>query len=289
MSEDYAFRAAMGHFASGFRIEVIEPLDDRSPYARSVAGHGRGHVHHVRFDVADYDSAREQLEAAGARVAQEEDFAGAPGVAGRFRATYFATESDLGVVAQIGAVPSGFAMPEPHSVRMPSGEPVCVGLNHVCVATTDLDRAVRTWANRYGVGPWSVYSYDATNMTAFVDGEPTDFAMRVALCNLPDGSRIELIQPLDDQSPYARTLAERSADHVHHLRFDVVDYEAADARLRSLGLRRLMDAEFAGAPGSAASFVGTYYDTEHELGVIVELGGAQPGFAMPEPVEVYPA
>jgi hypothetical protein len=56
--------------------------------------------------------------------------------------------------------------------------------------------------------------------------------------------------------------------------------------LRDLGLRRLMDAEFAGAPGSAASFVGTYYDTEHELG---ELGGAQPGFAMPEPVEVYPA
>ncbi len=63
----------------------------------------------------------------------------------------------------------------------------------------------------------------ATNVTAVVDGEPTDFAMRVALCNLPDGSRIELIQP------------------------------------------------------------------EHELGVIVELGGAQPGFAMPEPVEVYPA
>ena len=78
-------------------------------------------------------------------------------------------------------------------------------------------------ANRYGVGPWSVYSYAATNVTAVVDGEPTDFAMRVALCNLPDGSRIELIQP------------------------------------------------------------------EHELGVIVELGGAEPGFAMPKPEEVYPA
>jgi Glyoxalase/Bleomycin resistance protein/Dioxygenase superfamily len=59
----------MGHFASGFRIEVIEPLDDRSPYARALAERGGGHVHHVRFDVADYDSTREQLEAAGARVA----------------------------------------------------------------------------------------------------------------------------------------------------------------------------------------------------------------------------
>ena len=289
MSADYAIRVAMGHFASGFRIEVIEPLDDRSPYARSLAGRSGAHVHHVRFDVADYDTAREQLDVAGAQVAQEEEFAGAPGVAGRLRATYFATEGDLGLVAQIGAVPAGFAMPEPESVRMPSGEPICIGLNHVCVATTDLDSAVRTWADRYGVGPWSVYSYDATNMTAFVDGELTDFSMRVALCNLPDGSRIELIQPLDDGSPYARTLAERGADQVHHLRFDVVDYDAADARLRSLGLRRLMDAEFAGAASSAAKFVGTYYGTEDELGVIVELGCAQPGFAMPEPVGVYPA
>jgi len=172
---------------------------------------------------------------------------------------------------------------------MRTAAPLFTGINHVCVVTGDLDRAVRTWTDRYGVGPWSLYSYDASNMSAAVDGEPTDFEMRVALCQLSPASRIELIQPLDDRSPYARSLAERGgADHLHHVRFEVDDYEAADERLRVLGLHRLMDAEFAGAPGSSARFVGTYYGTEDELGLIVEVGGAQPGFSMPDPEAVYP-
>jgi catechol 2,3-dioxygenase-like lactoylglutathione lyase family enzyme len=170
-----------------------------------------------------------------------------------------------------------------------TAESLFTGINHVCVVTHDLDSAVRTWADRYGVGPWSLYVYDSSNMAAVVDGEATDFRMRVALCNLSPATRIELIQPLDDRSPYARSLEERrGADHVHHVRFDVADYEAADARLRRLGLRRIMNAEFAGVPGAAARFVGTYYGTEDELGLIVEIGGAQPDFAMPDPEAVYP-
>jgi len=290
MSADYAMRVAMGQVAPGLRIELIEPIDGRGPYAESLAAHaGARHVHHVCFDVADYDAARARLTEAGVGVAREEEFAGAPGVAGRFRATYFATEDDLGLVVQIGSGPEGFRMPEPERVRPPGGSRLFTGINHVGVATADVDRAVRTWVDRCGVAPWSLYRYDASNMSAAVDGEATDFAMRVALCNVSPTTRIELIQPLDDRSPYARSLAERGgADHVHHLRLDVGNYEAADGRLRSLGLHRVMDAEFAGAPGTAAKFAGTYYGTADELGVIVEIGGAQPGFEMPEPEAVYP-
>jgi methylmalonyl-CoA/ethylmalonyl-CoA epimerase len=291
MSADYAMRVAMGQVAPGFRIEVIEPLDDRSPYARSLAaGGGADHIHHVRFLVADYDDALRRLEGAGVSIAQEEEFADVLGVSGRFRATYLATQDDLGLVAQIGCGSTGFEMPEPDSVRMPSSEPIFTGLNHVCVATTDLDRAVRTWADRYGLGPWTLYAYDSSNMSAIVDGQSTDFEMRVALCNVSPTQRIELLQPLDDRSPYERSLGDRGgADHVHHLRLDIADYGEAQARLRSLGLRRIMDAEFAGGPGSGSKFVGTYYGTEEELGVIVEIGSAQPGFAMPQPMGVYPA
>jgi methylmalonyl-CoA/ethylmalonyl-CoA epimerase len=291
MSADYAMRAAMGQLAPGVRIEVIEPLDEASPYARTLAERGgASHVHHVRFAVADYGAARERLTAAGVAVAQEEKFDGAPGEERRFRATYFATEEELGLVLQIGEGPPDFVMPEPEAVHASETSPIFTGINHVGIATTDLDRSVRTWADRYGVGPWTLYAYDPTNTTAVVDGAPTRFRMRVALSGLGDGSRIELLQPLDDRSPYARSLAERAgADHVHHVRFDVADYDAADARLRALGLHRLMDAEFAGAPGSDARFVGTYYGTEHDLGLIVEIGGARPGFSMPEPAAVYPS
>jgi catechol 2,3-dioxygenase-like lactoylglutathione lyase family enzyme len=169
-------------------------------------------------------------------------------------------------------------------------EPIFAGVNHICVVTRDLDRSVRLWSDRYGVGPWSLYTKDDGNMSALVDGVPTAFAMRVALCRLTPTFRLELIQPLDGRSPYAASLAEHGgADHVHHVRFEVDDYEHAGERLDRLGLGRMLEAEFAGAPGVESRFVGTYYDTRDELGFVVEIGHMPAGFAMPEPELVYPS
>jgi catechol 2,3-dioxygenase-like lactoylglutathione lyase family enzyme len=163
-------------------------------------------------------------------------------------------------------------------------------INHICIVTNDLDRAVRTWADRYGVGPWSVYTKDASNMSAVVDGEPTEFAMRVALASVSSTSRIEIIQPLDDRSPYARSLERTGGvDHIHHVRFDVDDYDVALARMRDdLGLRATLCARFSGAPGVDGAFVGTYFATEDDLGLVVEIGHAPDGFSMPAPECVYP-
>jgi methylmalonyl-CoA/ethylmalonyl-CoA epimerase len=162
-------------------------------------------------------------------------------------------------------------------------------VNHLCIVTRDLDRSVRAWSDRYGVGPWSVYTKDESNMSVVVDGVATSFAMRVALCGISPTFRLELIQPLDDRSPYAASLTEHGgADHVHHVRFEVDDYGGAAERLDRLGLPRMLDAEFAGAPGVSSSFVGTYYDTRDDLGLVVEIGHVPPGFAMPEPELVYP-
>jgi catechol 2,3-dioxygenase-like lactoylglutathione lyase family enzyme len=164
------------------------------------------------------------------------------------------------------------------------------GINHVCVVTSDLDGAVRAWADRYRLGPWSIWTKDASNMTAAVEGEATEFAMRVALASLPSGVRVELIQPLDERSPYAQSLVRHGgADHIHHLRFDVGDYDAAVAYLRDeLGVPTILDATFAGSPGVEGSFTATYFDTQGELGFVVELGDAPAAFAMPAPEGVYP-
>ena len=168
-------------------------------------------------------------------------------------------------------------------------QPVFSGANHICVATNDIERAVRTWSDRYGVGPWSLWTKDASNMTADVDGWPTDFAMRVALCRLSPTFRIELIQPLDDRSPYAASLAGHGGtDHIHHVRFDVDDYERSSAQLDRLGARRVFEGRFAGASAAVGEFVGTYYDTVDDLGFIAEIGSAPADFAMPQPDEVYP-
>jgi len=163
------------------------------------------------------------------------------------------------------------------------------GVNHICVATGDIDRAVRIWSGRYGIGPWQLWTKDSTNMSAEVHGRPTEFAMRVALCSLSSGTRIELIEPLDDRSPYADSLARHGgADHVHHVRLDVEDYAETRAELIGLGLDPVLDATFAGVPGVQPVVAATYLSTEADLGFLLEIGDMPAGFAMPEPELVHP-
>ncbi len=164
------------------------------------------------------------------------------------------------------------------------------GINHVCVATRDIDRAIRIWSDRYGVGPWALWTKDSSNMSAAVRGTPTEFAMRVALCSLASGTRIELIEPLDERSPYAESLARHGgADHIHHVRLDVDDYAETRETLTGLGLEPVLDATFAGAPGVSSVVTATYLATEDDLGFLLEIGDIPAGFAMPEPERVHPA
>jgi methylmalonyl-CoA/ethylmalonyl-CoA epimerase len=158
------------------------------------------------------------------------------------------------------------------------------GLNHICIATRDLDRAVATWFDRYGIGPWRIWTKDASNMRA-----APEFAMRVALADLSPTTRIELIEPLDDRSPYAQSLDRHGdADHVHHIRLDVDDYGAALGSLAELGLERVLEADFAGAEGIDSRVRSTYLSTERDLGFLLEIADVPDGFAMPPPERTYP-
>ncbi len=111
------------------------------------------------------------------------------------------------------------------------------------------------------------------------------------LAQISPTTRMELIQPLDDRGPYAESLARHAgADHIHHVRFDVADYAASTAALgQDLGLTKIMQAEFDGAPGSPSKFDCAYFATGADLGFVVEIGRAGAGFTMPEPEAVYPA
>lgn len=162
-------------------------------------------------------------------------------------------------------------------------------VNHICIASRDLDRAVRTWCDRYGVGPWRVFDFDTANMTAVVDGNPAGFRMRAALCQLGDHFRIEIIQPLDDLSPYAESLARHDeADHIHHVRLNVDDFDATLGQLQAMGVGTEMYAKFTGGGEAHPVLTAVYLQTERDLGFRVEVATAPPGFLMADPVYTYP-
>jgi catechol 2,3-dioxygenase-like lactoylglutathione lyase family enzyme len=148
-------------------------------------------------------------------------------------------------------------------------EPIFSGFNHFCVITADLDRAVATWTERYGVGPWTTFELAPGSSVSELDGEPS-FGALIGLAQLGEHARVELIQPLGDAGLYAESLrAHGGADHFHHVRLDIDDFETARDRMDALGVPKLMHGR--AATGVRAGTEAIYYDTRADLGVPVEI------------------
>ena len=152
----------------------------------------------------------------------------------------------------------------------------------ICFVVGDLEGALRTWVDVYGVGPWSIWNLGPERMVDLaIDELPAEYGMRIAITSWGP-MEIELIQPLDDRSIYAQSL--RSNDgkpHVHHLHCTAADYDSALAEFRGRGHRALMSGGFRGARFS-------YLSTAEELGTILEVGHHPQEWSFPAPDATYP-
>lgn len=90
----------------------------------------------------------------------------------------------------------------------------------------------------------------------------------------------ELVQPLDDESVYARFLAQRG-EGVHHIGVAVPSYEGTLAELAEKGNGVVLSGEYNGVRFA-------YLATDRDLGVITEIFAAPPGIEQ-KPDAIYPA
>ena len=68
---------------------------------------------------------------------------------------------------------------------------------------------MRRYVDDYGIGPWQVYTSAAGKAEDFREyGQPVARSWRLAVATVGD-VQWELIEPLDDESVYARFLAEK--------------------------------------------------------------------------------
>lgn len=116
-------------------------------------------------------------------------------------------------------------------------------LNHIGVATPDIDAAIAFWRDVMG----------ATQIT-----EPFDMpaqGVRVCFVDTPNGgTQIELLAPLDEISPLAGFLARNPRGGQHHLAFEVPDIHGARAEFEALG-KRVLGPTRIGAHGTPVFFV----------------------------------
>ncbi|MCP1197925.1 methylmalonyl-CoA epimerase [Notoacmeibacter sp. MSK16QG-6] len=115
-------------------------------------------------------------------------------------------------------------------------------LNHVAIAVPDLEAASAIYRDTLGA---SVSQPQAL----------TEHGVTVVFVELPN-TKIELLEPLGDNSPIAAYLQKNPSGGMHHLCYEVADIITARDRLKADGMRVLGDGEpKTGAHGKPVLFL----------------------------------
>lgn len=102
-------------------------------------------------------------------------------------------------------------------------------LNHIAIAVPDLDRAAAKYRDDLGAhvsAPQALPEHGVT--VVFVD---------------TGNAKVELLEPLGDESPIVGFLAKNPDGGMHHMCFEVPDIMAAAKQLQAVGARVLGDGQ----------------------------------------------
>lgn len=126
-------------------------------------------------------------------------------------------------------------------------------LNHVGVAVPDLSAAIETYRELYG----------ATDITTPFD--MPEQGVKVCFVNLPN-SQIELIEPLNEDSPIHNFIQKNPKGGQHHVCFEVDDIHETKKVMEERGATVLNEPRI-GAHGTLIIFV----HPKNSNGVLIEL------------------
>lgn len=115
------------------------------------------------------------------------------------------------------------------------------GIHHIGIAVADLEGSLARWAALFGALPGSVE-------------EIPERGVRLAHLRFAEGSEIELLSPLGEDSPVAKYL-EKRGEGVQHFTLEVDDIEAAFRELTEAGLRFVSENPQLGAGGARVAFI----------------------------------
>lgn len=143
-------------------------------------------------------------------------------------------------------------------------EPSFTETLQIGIVVRDLETAMRKYVDDHGIGPWEIVEFHAGEAEELHEhGRPVERSWRLATA-MVGSVQWELIEPLDEESDYARFLAEKGGG-VHHIAVAPADYDGALADIAEKGQEAVLSGVF--GPGIRVA----YLPTEQDLGVIVEI------------------
>jgi methylmalonyl-CoA/ethylmalonyl-CoA epimerase len=127
-------------------------------------------------------------------------------------------------------------------------------LNHFAIAVRDIAKAAKVY-------------HDTLGAEVSDQVEQPDHGVTTVFITLPN-TKIELLEPLGDNSPIAKFLERNPDGGIHHVCYEVTDIRAARDTLKAQGARVLGDGEpKIGAHGKPVLFL----HPKDFLGTLVEL------------------
>jgi methylmalonyl-CoA/ethylmalonyl-CoA epimerase len=117
---------------------------------------------------------------------------------------------------------------------------VIKGLDHIGIAVKNLDEALELYEGILGLEVENVYAFQEQKV-------------KIAFL-LAGETRIELLEPLDNEGPVARFI-EKRGEGVHHLAFSVADIEAALKTIKEKGIALVDETPRIGAEGFKIAFL----------------------------------
>lgn len=113
-------------------------------------------------------------------------------------------------------------------------------IDHIGIATRQISESLALWGDSLGL------------LVEFTEEVPEQ-GVRVAMLPLGE-TRVELLEPLSDESPVGKFLDKRGPG-IHHLAIRVADIRAALSKLKDSGARLIDEAPRMGAGGCLVAFV----------------------------------
>jgi methylmalonyl-CoA/ethylmalonyl-CoA epimerase len=240
--------------SSGQDWVVLAPFGDNSPIQSTLEQQrGRPGFHHVGAEVPDLDAVRAELDKRGLAYADSGH--------GWIEVSLTPPEQGPGVLFRLRG-PGSLALvgdedSEPVAESEPAGQPVGIlAMDHICQAYPDRAALAEWYAELAGFLPiWK------TPIDAIPD-------MADLVLNIPGSSVCwEIIMPRGDDSFIDRFLA-KNGTSVHHVTFQVADWDGARAALAAHGIEPFDDEE---GVTDGAAWKHTFVHPKQTGGVLVQL------------------
>lgn len=201
---------------SSIRWEVLAPTGESSPTEALLGPKRRAVLHHVAVEVPDLERAEQEISALGVVPGKE--------AGGGLDSTLLPSEGTAGITWRLFGRDSRGTCGQDGATRVgaPGAKPSdsslgIIGIDHVCQAYRDRDELASHYTRLFGMN--EVYRTP--------DGAHEDLADLVM--TIPGtAARWEIIMPVGQDS-FIQGFFERSGAAVHHVTFEVRDWEHAVA------------------------------------------------------------